>query len=91
MGSYRNPTTLLDSWTYLTDRVNYALGDEYYELFAETVERMTNEAMPGILTYYADPSHVAGQKPFERALDVVVRHQLPTLHGRDAARQFRAL
>lgn len=87
-GSYRNPTTLLDSWTYLTDRHNYALGDEYYELFAETVERMTTEGMPGLLTYYADPSHVFGQKPFERALDVIAKYDVPSLLGRDAIRMF---
>lgn len=91
MGSYRNPTTLLDSWTYLTDRTNYALGDEYYELFAETVERMTAERLPGLLTYYADPSHVFGQRPFERALDVIARHHVPSLLGRDAVRKFTPL
>lgn len=90
MGSYRNPTTLLDSWTYLTDRVHYTLGEEYYELFAETVERMLAERRPGLLTYYADPSHVAGQRPFERALDLIAARQVPTLFGRDAARRFTA-
>jgi peptidoglycan/xylan/chitin deacetylase (PgdA/CDA1 family) len=90
MGSYRYPTTLLDSWTYLTDRVNYALGDEYGELFTETVERMTQERIPGLLTYYADPSHVFGQKPFERALDAIRRFDVATLHGRDVVRRFRA-
>jgi hypothetical protein len=90
MGSYRYPTTLLDSWTYLTDRVNYTLGDEYHELFAETVERMTAERLPGLLTYYADPSHVLGQKPFERSLDVIAKYQVPSLQGREAVRRFRA-
>ncbi len=91
MGSYRYPATLLDSWTYLTNRANYVLGDEYYELFAETVARMTNEGIPGILTYYADPSHVVGQKPFERVLDAVSKFGLPSLHGRDAVQRFRRL
>ncbi len=91
MGSYRNPTTLLDSWTYLTNRVHYTLGDEYYELFAETIERMQALRLPGLLTYYADPSHVAGQRPFERVLDVLAQHHVPSLHGRDAVRRFRAL
>ena len=88
MGSYRNPITLLDSWTYLTDRTHYTLGDEYYELFADTVARMTERGLPGLLTYYADPSHVMGQRPFERALDVIAQFAVPTLHGRDAARRF---
>jgi peptidoglycan/xylan/chitin deacetylase (PgdA/CDA1 family) len=90
MGSYRNPETLLDSWTYLVDRTNYALGGEYFELFEETVRRMSELRMPGLLTYYADPSHVVGQAPFERALDVIDRFQIPTLHGRAAVERFGA-
>ena len=91
LGSYRNPSTLLDSWTYLTDRVTYTLGDEYYELFAETVARMSEERLPGLLTYYADPSHVAGQQPFDRVLDVLAKFQVPSLQGRDVIRRFKAL
>jgi hypothetical protein len=90
-GSFRHPTTLLDTWTYLSDRVNYALGDEYGDLFVETVEQMTALGIPGVLTVYGDPSHVMGQRPFERALDAIVRYQVPSLFGRDAVRQFRAL
>jgi peptidoglycan/xylan/chitin deacetylase (PgdA/CDA1 family) len=89
LGSYRNPTTLLDSWTYLTDRVHYTLGDDYADLFIETIERMTAERFPAILTYYGDPSHVAGQRPFARVLDAIARAGIPSLHGRDAARLFR--
>jgi peptidoglycan/xylan/chitin deacetylase (PgdA/CDA1 family) len=89
MGSYRHPLTLLDSWTYLTDRVHYALADEYGELFVETVQRMTEAGIPGLLVYYADPSHVYGQKPFERALDAIARYKVPSLQGRDVVRRFR--
>ncbi|WP_026380421.1 polysaccharide deacetylase family protein [Afifella pfennigii] len=91
MGSYRYPPTILDSWTYLTDRTNYALGEIYWELFSETVERMLAEEMPGILTYYCDPSHVAGQAAFEKAIDLVAKRNLPSLQGREAVRRFRAL
>ena len=91
MGSYRNPTTLLDSWTYLTDRVNYALGDEYHELFAETIERFTQAGLPALLTYYADPSHVYGQPPFERTLDVIAKYGVPSLFGREAVSRFTPL
>lgn len=91
LGSYRNPTTLLDSWTYLTDRTHYALGDTYAELFIETIERMSAERLPAILTYYADPSHVTGQKPFTAVLDAIVAAGVPSLFGRDAARDFRAV
>jgi peptidoglycan/xylan/chitin deacetylase (PgdA/CDA1 family) len=91
LGSYRHPTTLLDSWTYLTDRVNYTLGDTYAELFVETIQQMSRENIPGILTYYGDPSHVTGMKPFATVLDAIVRHGIPSLHGREAIDRFVAV
>jgi peptidoglycan/xylan/chitin deacetylase (PgdA/CDA1 family) len=89
-GSYRYPTTLLDSWTYLTDRRQYSLGEEYFELFEETLRRLSEERLPAVLTYYADPAHVLGQKPFERALDAIARYDVPSLQGRDVIRRFKA-
>lgn len=89
-GSYRYPTTLLDSWTYLTDRQHYHLSDEYFELFDETVRRLTEDQLPAILTYYVDPAHVLGQRPFERALDTIAALNIPTLQGREVIRRFRA-
>jgi peptidoglycan/xylan/chitin deacetylase (PgdA/CDA1 family) len=89
-GSYRYPTTLLDSWTYLTDRRNYVLDDQYFELFEDTLRRLTEARLPAILTYYADPAHVAGQQSFARALDAVARFGVPSLQGRDIIRRFRA-
>jgi peptidoglycan/xylan/chitin deacetylase (PgdA/CDA1 family) len=91
MGSFRNPRTLLDSWTYLTDRTHYTLGNDYYELFEETLREMTARRLPGVLTYYADPSHVFGQRPFEQTLEVITQYGIPTLHGREAVHRFRAL
>jgi peptidoglycan/xylan/chitin deacetylase (PgdA/CDA1 family) len=91
MGSYRYPPTLLDSWTYLTDRVHYTLGEEYYELFEETVRSMSERRLPGLLTYYADPSHVLGQTPFARALDAIAKYQIPSLLGRDVVRRFKPI
>lgn len=87
-GSYRCPTTLLDSWTYLTDRTHYHLGDEYFELFEETITRLRELGLPAILTYYADPAHVLGQKSFERALDTIAGFAVPSLQGRDVIQRF---
>ncbi|MDO8680073.1 MAG: polysaccharide deacetylase family protein [Acidobacteriota bacterium] len=88
-GSYRYPTTLLDSWTYLTDRCDYQLSEEYFELFEETIRLLTEERLPAILTYYADPAHVLGQKPFERALDAIGAFGVPSLQGREVIQRFR--
>lgn len=84
-GSWRAPETILDSWTYLADQRDYRLRDEYYELFAETVERMLTRGIPGILAYYADPSHVLDQLPFLRAIELAVRRGVPSVTGDDLA------
>jgi peptidoglycan/xylan/chitin deacetylase (PgdA/CDA1 family) len=88
-GSWRAPESILDSWTYLADRRNYRLQDTYYELFAETVERMLGEGIPGILTYYADPSHVLDQAPFHRAIELIAARGVPSVAGDDLVRRFQ--
>ncbi|WP_337996690.1 polysaccharide deacetylase family protein [Oleispirillum naphthae] len=85
-GSVRCPETILDSWTYLTDRVRYALGEEYHTLFAETVETMLERNLPGVLTWYADPCHVLDQAPFLKAIDLVTARRIPAPTGRELLR-----
>jgi hypothetical protein len=80
-GSVRNPETILDSWTYLTDRVNYTLGDDYYHLLEETVRTMLDHGMPGVLTWYGDPCHVLDQAPFVRAVELLARKQVTSVTG----------
>lgn len=80
-GSVRNPETILDSWTYLTDRVNYSLGDEYYLLLEETVNTMLDRGMPGVLTWYGDPCHVLDQAPFVRAVELLARKKVTSVMG----------
>ncbi len=87
-GSWRAPETILDSWTYLADRRDYCLKDEYYELFAETVERMLAEGIPGVLTYYADPSHVLDQAPFRRAIEFAMERGVLSVTGDDLVRRL---
>jgi peptidoglycan/xylan/chitin deacetylase (PgdA/CDA1 family) len=82
-GSWRAPETILDSWTYLANRRDYRLQDQYYELFAETIERMLEERIPGVLAYYADPSHVLGQPPFHRVIELVAARGVPSVTGDD--------
>lgn len=92
-GSAHAPTTILDSWTYLTDRRDYVLGADYEELLVETVEVMLRHSIPGLLTWYADPSHVVGQAPFYRAMEHVARRGIESLHGNECvgfARRARA-
>jgi len=80
-GSIRNPETILDSWTYLTDRVNYSLGEEYYLLLEETVNTMLDRGMPGVLTWYGDPCHVLDQAPFVRAIELLACKNVVSVDG----------
>jgi hypothetical protein len=80
-GSVRNPETILDSWTYLTDKVNYSLGEEYYLLLEETVNSMLDRGMPGVLTWYGDPCHVLNQAPFVRAIELLAQKQVTSVSG----------
>jgi peptidoglycan/xylan/chitin deacetylase (PgdA/CDA1 family) len=88
-GSARYPRTLLDSWTYLTDRKQYALGDDYYELFAETVTTMLERRIPGVLTWYADPCHVLNQAPFIKAMELAVKRGIRSVTGSECAAMAR--
>lgn len=85
-GSWRYPETILDSWTYLADRRRYRLTDTYAELFVETVDRMLAARIPGVLTFYADPSHVLGQAPFLRAIEHAVARGVTSVTGMQLAR-----
>ena len=85
-GSWRYPETILDSWTYLADRRQYRLTDTYAELFVETIDSMRAAKIPGVLTFYADPSHVLGQAPFQRAIEHVVSAGVPSVTGMQLAR-----
>jgi Polysaccharide deacetylase len=80
-GSIRYPETILDSWTYLTDRVNYSLGDEYEVLFEETVTTMLDQRIPGVLTWYADPCHILDQPPFIRAIELISKKGVASVSG----------
>jgi peptidoglycan/xylan/chitin deacetylase (PgdA/CDA1 family) len=70
-GSYLAPTTILDSWTYLENRQTFRLGAQYFALFRDTLDFMQAHRLPGVLAYYVDPAHVAGQKPFLDAMDLI--------------------
>jgi hypothetical protein len=83
-GSARYPNLILDTWTQLTDRRRYALGQSYYELFAETIETFTHDRRSALLTWYGDPSHAWGQTPFLKAMDLIAERGIPSVSGSEA-------
>lgn len=89
LGSWNNPTSILDSWTYLEDRVHYRLSEEYFTLFSETIAASTKQRVPLLLSLYVDPAHVLGQTPFMRMLDMVFELHIPSYVGKECAKYFR--
>ena len=84
-GSLRNPETILDSWTYLTDRKTYALGDQYHELMAETVRVVCDRNLPAVFTWYADPCHVLDQPAFLKAMALLSQSGVVSVSGAELA------
>jgi peptidoglycan/xylan/chitin deacetylase (PgdA/CDA1 family) len=82
-GSIRNPETILDSWTYLTNYKRYSLGNEYFDLMIETVDFVAKNRFPALLTWYADPAHVIGQRPFEEAMKHIASSGITSYSGGD--------
>jgi len=83
-GSARYPNLILDTWTQLTDRRRYALGQSYYDLFAETIETFERDGRSALLTWYGDPSHAWGQTPFLKAMDLIAERGIPSVSGSEA-------
>jgi hypothetical protein len=90
IGSWRIPHTILDSWNYLEDRVNYRLSESYFDLFAETITMSRKKKLPLLLTWYTDPSHVLGQKPFIKAMEFAAAQGIPSFTGSECAACFGA-
>ena len=88
-GSSYSPTAILNSWTYLEDRISFRLGQQYFDLFRDTIAYMLDNKLPGILAYYVDPAHVIGQKPFLDAMEMIARLRIPSVTAEDLVRMFR--
>ncbi len=88
-GTARSPLSLLDSWSHLTDRRDYALSDMFETLLIETVDRLQRLNLPALLTWYVDPAHVAGQAPFERSMHELARRGIRSLGALESASLVR--
>ncbi len=71
-GSPTDPYTILDSWNYLADRVDYRLLEDFFVRFAATVDFFADRRLPALLNFYVDPSHVANDSYFLDAVDYAI-------------------
>ena len=77
-GSYRSFFTLFDSWNYIISPQQPVVGEEFGEIFVETITRLEAAGGTGILNYYVDPWHVSKSPSFFKAIDYVVNRRIPT-------------
>ena len=82
-GSSQNPETILDSWTYLVDKKNYSLGNQYQNLMDETTQNFLKYDIPAVFTWYGDPCHVHGQLPFMQAMKNLAALGIKSVNGQE--------
>lgn len=79
-GSYLDPFTILDSWNYIISPNEPVLKPQYAGLFVQTVNRLMELNVTGILNYYVDPAHVIKGDVFYQAMECLLEHKIETLH-----------
>jgi hypothetical protein len=67
-GSWDSPLLVLDSWGRIMSPERPEIRDDYADAFIETVDRLTDAGVVGVLNYYVDPAHVHRREPFYRAI-----------------------
>lgn len=79
-GSYSDPFTILDSWNYIISPNEPILQSQYSDLFIQTVNKLLELDVPGVLNYYVDPAHVFKGDVFYQAMECLLEHNIETLH-----------
>lgn len=82
-GRGSDPFTILDSWSCFARPDRTSSPDDYAREAIALAERL--EDGPGLINYYADPSHVVGQPSFFEAMAQLARRATPTTFGKIAA------
>jgi hypothetical protein len=68
-GTFDNPRILLDSWQFLAAPERVFDDDDYIVQFKKMVDFFSNNDLPCILNFYADPSHVINFRGFFECID----------------------
>lgn len=89
-GSWESPLIVLDSWGRIVSPERPEIRDDYAAAFIETVDRLTDAGVAGVLNYYVDPAHVHRSPSFYRAIAHAVDRGLTSLHYDDLLERCRA-
>ncbi len=85
-GSWCEPLNIPDSWSNLSDRTHFTLGNRFTELWHESLEAVRRRWLPLILCWYVDPAHVIGQPPFEETVALLCKSGIRSVTGAECAR-----
>jgi hypothetical protein len=77
-GSTRAPISLLDSYTYIRSSEDRTVTTGYGRLLKETISRLVEWKIAGILNIYVDPSHVVEDPGFFEALQLTNDLEIPS-------------
>ena len=78
-GSYAGPFTILDSWSNIQSPEKPVVKSEYASLFIQTVDRLLDLSIPGVLNYYVDPAHVVNSEAFYQAVEYLIKRDVQTI------------
>jgi hypothetical protein len=88
-GSFAAPLDLFDSWSFV-DASGRRVTDRYADVLVETVDALTARGCCGVLNYYADPAHVAGNARYFDALARLRRAGVESLSYEDLLKAVTA-
>lgn len=72
-GSWTKPLAILDSWGCYRAPGREMTGEDYRREGTAVAKYLSQTGSPGILNYYVDPSHIAGEETFFKTAAAWVR------------------
>lgn len=85
-GSWQEPNNIPDSWSQLTDRINFTLGNRFYDLWADSLAEVATRKLPMLLAWYVDPAHVINQPSFEHAIQAIIQSGIRSVSGTECVK-----
>ena len=74
LGCFDNPLTILDSWSFMSGRFGNKNERLYKEQMTKMVLWFSERNLPGLLNFYADPSHVINSDCFFEVIRFAKEH-----------------
>ena len=78
-GTIAAPYSVFDSWSYVLSPYQPVVKEEYGDLFIQTLARLLDLGVCGVLNYYVDPAHVVQAPVFYRALEFLLARGVPAI------------